>query len=838
MIAARGEVETYLHWLQWRLGHTLVDDLMTPDQAVAWHELCRELRLGPVPLAEDAPEAELADAGRQLDAWLEGHVPGDSPGLWVVGPARTGVCTLLHDLVLGLCGRASVRVDGRVRVPVPLLICGNATRASICMLGLTGPWHGLSAAAALDRWWSVVELDLRRHIDRSWRAARLRGPAIDPLIIIGGVDELREPAAQQTALAWARELAVAGTRVIVSSREGEVPELLELGGLAEDEVPRALSRAGAHERFGPALVRADAVDPALALAAARHDRSPAAHDASLLAREGSLSPSFAAPSAASRSGLSASSSSPSSSSPSSSAPALRRVFVLPLTRPSIDRFLGRWARIDGAWGRVAPERLAAALAAKPATTALTRRPADLAVLALLSAGTAALPDSVAELHRATLGALDLGHTAHRQMLARIVADPDSALDMPTRRAWLGALVAAAVACDHVDLGEALGRDVRLGAVGSGLLLAATRAWAEGGCPLRPVLADSPVRVARTRCADGHDDEMARLIWLGHHAGWWGPEAIFVLRRAVPTRERLVDTHASALRPRPLLLALAALDAAWGPCVAPLLRALPLGLILAEGGTLGPVTAAALYADNSPAELRPVRDLFHRFLELELGLVTLAADDTALQTIVMDMAAARDLDLDGALDLVLAQEGEGPPRARTPGERNEPGERGAYLDLALNLAARLTPCGAPALIADLERARRAAIHYSDGDVAGSGPGPRERLGQLAGFLIVLLVYAIDRRLLQPARLALRRAEVQALQHQLGAPERVAAMFPEERRAEVTADWTWLMRQPWAPHRIAGHLLARMPETLELGPEAVLPRCHSWLRAWLADADVVA
>jgi hypothetical protein len=48
---ARGAVETYLHWLQWRLGHALVDDLMTPDQAVAWHELCRELRLGPAPLA-------------------------------------------------------------------------------------------------------------------------------------------------------------------------------------------------------------------------------------------------------------------------------------------------------------------------------------------------------------------------------------------------------------------------------------------------------------------------------------------------------------------------------------------------------------------------------------------------------------------------------------------------------------------------------------------------------------------------------------------------------------------------------------------------------------------
>ena len=48
----------------------------------------------------------------------------------------------------------------------------------------------------------------------------------------------------------------------------------------------------------------------------------------------------------------------------------------------------------------------------------------------------------------------------------------------------------------------------------------------------------------------------------------------------------------------------------------------------------------------------------------------------------------------------------------------------------------------------------------------------------------------------------------------------------------------MRQPWAPHRIAGHLLARMPETLELAPEVVLPRCHAWLRAWLTEAERAA
>ena len=750
-MSARGAVETYLHWLQWRLGHALVDDLMTPDQAVAWHELCRELRLAPAPVADDIADAALEGLGARLETWLEGQVPGDSRGVWIVGPARTGVCTLLHDLVLGLC--AATRPRERPLIPIPLLICGNATRASICMLGLTGPWQGLSAAEALERWWAAVELDLRRHIDRNWRSAPLRGPGCEPLVILGGVDELREPAAQQTVLAWTRELAAANVPVIVSSREPELVELAELSGLED---------------------------------------TPAQ-------------------------------------------PLLRRVFVLPLARPPIERFIATWTRLDGR-GRAGPVPLSLALAAQPALARLARRPADLAVLTVLSAaGTDPLPASADQLHAAMLGALDLGHPGHRQLLARVVADPDSALDMATRRAWLAALVAAAVACDHVDLGEALGRDIRLAPTGSDLLLAGTRAWAEGGCPLRPVLAASPVRVPRSRCADDHDDEMARLLWLGHHAGWWGPEAIFVLRRAVPARERLVELHAASLRPRPLLLALAALDAAWGPCAAPLLRALPIGLILAEGGTLGPVTATALYADNPAAELRPVRELFHRFLELELGLVSLAADDTTLQSIVMEMAATRDLDLDGALDLVLAQEGAGPVRPRTPGAREEPAERGAYLDLALTLAARLTPCGAPALITELERARRTAILYSDNNASGA---LRERLGQLAGFLIVLLVYAIDRRLLQPPRQTLRRADVQTLQQQLSAPERIAAAFPEERRAEVTADWKWVMRQPWAPHRIAGHLLARMPETLELGPEVVLPRFVGWLRAWLARSEAAA
>jgi len=693
-MSERGEVETYLHWLQWRLGHALADDLMTPDQAVAWHELCRQLRLSPEPLAEDVDEAVLADAGSVLDVWLEDP---DGRGLWVIGPARTGVCTLLHDLVLGLCGPNRARPRGRVRIPIPLLISGNATRVSICMLGLTGPWHELTAEQAIDRWWSAVELDLRRHVDRTWRSAPLRGPGIEPLVILSGVDELREPAAQQTVLDWARELATAGIPIVTSSRDAGLPELEALCEVVS---------GGSFET-----------------------------------------------------------------------PPLRRVHVLPLARPPIDRFLASWGRLDGAFSRVAPERLKAALVDSPALVQLARRPAELAILTVLSADGDALPETVAGLHGALLGALDLGQPAHRQLLARVVADPDSALDMPTRRAWLAALVAVSVACDQVDLGEALGRDVRLGPTGSGLLLAATRAWAEGGCPLRPVLADSPVRVPRSRCQDGHDDEMARLIWLGHHAGWWGPEAIFVLRRAVPARERLVDQRPSALRPRPLLLALAALDAAWGPSSLPLLRALPLGLLLAEGGTLGPVTASALYADNPPNELRPVRELFRRFLELELALVSLAADDTTLQAIVMEMAASRDLDLDGALDLVLAQEGVGPRRPRIPGAREDPSERGAYLDLALNLAARLTPCGAPALVADLERARNTAIHYSDVFTGAL----RTRLEQLAGFLIVLLVYAIDRRLLQTARPTLRRAEVFAMQQMFSSPDRVAAGFAGERQA---------------------------------------------------------
>jgi hypothetical protein len=723
--------EAYLHWLQIRLGNALVDDLMTPDQAVAFHELCRGLRLGEAPLPDDVPEAALADAGLPIETCLEAHVLGDSAGLWLVGAAPTGACTLLHDLVLGLCAPA------RRPLPVPLLVCGNATRASIALLGLTGPWEGLSAAAALDLWWDAVELDIRRGLDRTWRAAPVRG--LPALHVLGGVDELRGPAAQRTVLAWTRELAADGRAVVVASRHADVPELAEL-----------------------------------------HARG-----------------------------------------------ALRRRFVLPLTRPPQDRFLAAWARMDGPWGRADEARLAAARGQRPGVAALARRPPYLAMLAVLSGRAAALPGDLPALQRALLGELDLGHPAHRQLLARVVADPASALDGPTRRGWLAALVAAAVAGDQVELGEALGRDERLAPAGADLLLAATRAWADGACPMGPVLEASPAGVARPPCDPHHDEEMARLLWLGRAAGWWGPEAIFVLRRAVPARARLVDECATELRPRPLLLALAALDAVWGASPAALLRTLPLGLLLAEGGTLGPVTAAALLGDGGCPELAA---LFRRYLELELALVALAVDDDELQATVMDLAAARDLDIGGALDLALAQEGAAPLRPRPRGERDE--DRGAYLDLALALAARLTPCGAPALVADLERARSSALGY--GDCFG-GARTRRRLTQLVGFIITLLIYAVDHRLLQRPRRALRRAEVLACQQQLASPEQVAAAFPEDRRPQAAADWRWVTRQRWAPHRVAEALLARMPESLALGPAEVLPRCHAWLRAWLAEHD---
>lgn len=722
-------IETYLHWLQLKLGHVLMDDLMTPDQGLAWHALCRELRLGLVAVDEGVDEATLAGAGRALDAWLGEPVLEDSRGVWLVGAPSTGICTLLHDLV--------VAARPGVPVPVPLLICGQATRTSIALLDLVGGWHGMTAEEALDQWWSAVELDIRRQVDRTWRAERLR--RMRALHVIAGVDELRDSASQDTVIAWAGELAAAGARVVVSSRHVEVAGLAAL-------------------------------------------------------------------------------------------PRLRRLFVLPLTRAPQDRFLAAWARLSGPWGRTDSERVAAAREAGGGLR-LARRPGHLAMLAVLSARASdALPVDLAGLQRALLDELDLGQQAHRQLLARIVADPASALDEPTRQRWLAALVAAAVYADHVELGEALGRDERLVPVGTGLMLAAARAWADGTCPIGPVLTASGSLRSRPRCErGGHDDEMARLLWLGRAAGWWGPEAIFLLRRAVPGRERLAEVSPTEVRPRPLLLALAALDAVWAPHPAALLRAVPLGLVLAEGGTLGPVTAAALHGEGGcTEELRPIRELFHRFLELELALVALALGRTDLQDTVMEMAAARDLDLDDALDLALAQDGAAVvrPRRREVGVPDR--DRGAYLDLALALAARLTPCGAPELVADLERARQVALQLGD-ELAT--PRHRERMRTLVGFLVALLVYAIDRHL-APPRTELRRDEVQRLAQQLGSAAAVAAAFAADRQAQVVVDWQWVMQQRWAPHRVAATLLAEMPDRVALTPAEILPRAHAWLRAWLA------
>ena len=729
-------VETYLQWLQLKLGHVLMDDLMTPDQGVAWHALCRELRLGPEPIDEGADEETLAGAGRELDAWLSEHVPGDSRGVWLVGAAATGICTLLHDLVVARPGGP---------LPVPLLICGQATRASIALLDLVGGWQGMTVEDVLTQWWSAVELDIRRQVDRTWRAAPLR--RMSALYVIAGVDELRGAAAQESVIAWAGALAAGGERVVVSSRGAEVAGLIAL-------------------------------------------------------------------------------------------PRLRRLFVLPLTRAPQDRFLAAWARHSGPWGRTDSERVVAARQA-PGGLRLARRPGHLAMLAVLSAradaaprppGPApALPVDLAGLQRGLLDELDLDQQAHRQLLARIVADPASALDDSTRQRWLAALVAAAVYSDHVELGEALGRDERLGSVGSGLMLAAARAWADGTCPMVPVLTASGALRSRPRCERGHDDEMARLLWLGRAAGWWGPEAIFLLRRAVPGRERLAEVTATEVRPRPLLLALAAVEAVWAPHPAALLRSVPLGLVLAEGGTLGPVTAAALHGDGGCAEeVRPIRELFHRFLELELALVALAVDRTDLQATVMEMAAARDLDLDDALDLALAQDGAAVVRPRRRDVGDEDRDRSAYLDLALALAARLTPCGAPELLADLERARQAALLLGE---ELDSPRHRERMRELVGFLISLLIYAIDRHLLPP-RSELRRDEAQRLAQQLASPTAVAAAFAGDRQAQVIADWQWVMQQRWAPHRVAEALLAEMPERVALAPAEILPRAHAWLQAWLA------
>jgi hypothetical protein len=257
---------------------------------------------------------------------------------------------------------------------------------------------------------------------------------------------------------------------------------------------------------------------------------------------------------------------------------------------------------------------------------------------------------------------------------------------------------------------------------------------------------------------------------------------------------------------------------WGTFALPLLRAAPLGYLLAEGGAACPVTTAALFAETPPPEVRTVRDLFQRALLLELALVSLAADDEALQREVLEVVLARDQDLDAALDrALLAELGEArPPGPRSAGNLSP---RLLHIDAALELASRLTPDGAPELARDLELARaRAATEHEP------------RLQRLAAFVVVILLYAIDRRLV-PTRTEIRRNDVSALLLALTRPETVAAAFPEERRGQIAADWQWVARQSWAPQRVAEILLLHMPDAVSLAPERVLPRCHAWLRHFL-------
>lgn len=740
----RDDLDTYRHWLHLRLGHTFVDDLLSPDQAIAWHELCRELRLGAAPLPDDAPESALVEAGLPVETCLLGQDGERLSPLWVVGSTRAGGCTLVHELLLGLCGPRGVGARGRLGdvVPVPLVLCGRTTRGPLGMLGMDVRWDSFEgAAAAEERWWSLVERDVRRGLQRGFSADAARGEA-RRLVVFAGLDEL-PPASRAVATAWVAELCAAGVGVLVMTRTDDLPELeaLRTGGL------------------------------------------------------------------------------------------LRRAYLLPLARPAVQRFLGRWARSDGEFERASPAALAEALSACPGPLPLARRPATLAMLAVLFARTGVAADSLASLQRGLLACLDLGRPAHRLLMARIVADRDGPLSAHERGGWLAALVAAAAAHDHPELGDALGRAPALAAAGGELLRRAAQAWAEGACPLGPVVESMADRAAlpELACSPHHDEEMARLLELGRRAAWWQQEHAFVLRRGLPGRERLFDICAHEVRARRLFVALAELQGVWGSYALPLVRAAPLGYFLAEGGATCPVAATALFAAGPPAEVRSVRDLFVRAVELELALVSLAADDDALQAEVLDLVMARDLDLDAALDrAMLAALGEvRPPGPRAPAGSTLVRERIAYVDAALELASRLTPCGAPELVADLERARQLAV--TEGECGWA------RLRRLAGFVVVFLLYAIDRRI-APGRRELQRGEVAALQATLAAPERVATAFPEERRAQAVADWTWVARQPWAPHRVAEILLLHMSDAVALAPEDVVPRCHRWLRAWLAGGRV--
>lgn len=732
-----GADETYRHWLQLRLGQSLVDDLMSPDQAVCWHELCRELRVGPEPLADDVDEAALRN-DMSIETCLKGNESKAMSPLWLVGSIRAGGCTLVQDLLLGLCGPPGAPARARLDdpVPVPLVLCGRTVRGPLGMLGMDVRWDSSQDAdEALGRWWSLVEHDVRRGFEPGFAAGELRARPERPLVVLAGIDELPE-AAREAAGRWAAELCAARAPVLLTTRSADVPEF---------------------ER---------------------------------LRAEGSL----------------------------------RRVFLQPLARPAIDRFVERWARLPGAFEPAVATRVRAAIDSSRAREALARRPTTLAMLTVLLARTEVPVDSLEQLQRGLLAALDPQRPAHRLLMARIVADRDSPIAVDERAGWLAPLIAAAVVHDHPELGDALGRDPALADPGEAALRVAAHGWAGGGCPiaaLREHVRPGLEAVAAGPLGD-RDDAMARLLVFGRRAGWWRPEHAFVLHRGLPGRERLFETRPGAIRPRPLFVALSELQEVWGGFALPLLRAAPLGYVLAEGGAACPVTTAALFAETPPAEVRPVRDLFQRALLLELALVSLAADDEALQREVLEVVLARDQDLDAALDrALLAELGETrPPGPRSAGHLSP---RLLHIDAALELASRLTPDGAPELARDLERARGRVVTEPE-----DGP----QLRRLAAFVVVILLYAIDRRLV-PARAELRRNDVQALATALARPESVAAAFAEERRGQIMADWQWVARQSWAPQHVAEILLLHMPEVVSLAPEQVLPRCHAWLRSFLAD-----
>ena len=711
--------ETYRQWLHLRLAHALCDDLFSPDQAVAWHELCRELRVGEVDLPDDADEPALAGGAPAL-----ARIGVGRPPLWLVGSTRAGGCTLVQDLVLALCDGQAPAAAAPL-LPVPLVLCGRSVRGPIGMLGMDVRWDSLiSAAAALDRWWRLAERDIRRSVERDFSAAALREGG-RPLVVISGMDDL--PAASRAAVArWIGELCAAGRELLVTTGAGEVPELA------------ALAAAGR----------------------------------------------------------------------------LARAHVQPLARAAVDRFLVRWSRLSGDLAEPhGPAVAGGAALAGPGRQALARRPATLVMQAVLLARTGEAADSRSELQRRLLAGLDLQLPAHRLLLARLVGDRDSPLALDERARWLAVLVAAAGLHGEPELGDALGRDPALAEAGGELLRRAAAAWAEGVCPIAQV--DQDMARGRDEHDPHHDLAMARLVDLGRRAGWWRQEHAFVLRRGLPPRERLFEIGPAEIRPRPIFTALADLQELRGACAQPLVRIAPLGYLLAEGGAACPIAAAALSAAD-PAELRPARDLFHRGVLLELALVSLAADREDLQAFALGSVLRRRLDLRGAVERAAF---DGEPGVRAP---YGSGDHLSYFDAALGLADRLSAECAPGFAADLAVAcERAVTQGKQG----------ARLRRLAAFVVVILLYAVGRRV-AAGRRELRRGEILALREGLGHAGHVAATFPEERRTSVHADWSWVLEQPWAPHRVADLVLLHMQESVSLAAADVLPRCHRWLRAFLA------